>query len=119
MTEKLATELVTDVLDNPGCDVVQRLAIPMPIRMIAQILGVPECDADDFRRQPITELEAVRDKVVDVAEAHLTQAEPAQRAARCAIGIEVGHDQDSLLRMQARTQQCHGLFHVEHVRRRQ
>ncbi|MDX1882245.1 cytochrome P450 [Mycolicibacterium sp. 120270] len=50
MTEKLATELVTDVLDNTGCDVVQRLAIPMPIRMIAQILGVPECDADDFRR---------------------------------------------------------------------
>lgn len=50
MTEKLATELITDVLDNPGCDVVQRLAIPMPIRMIAQILGVPECDVDDFRR---------------------------------------------------------------------
>jgi cytochrome P450 len=50
MTEKLATELVAEVLDNPGCDVVQRVAIPMPIRMIAQILGVPECDADDFRR---------------------------------------------------------------------
>ncbi|KUI41617.1 cytochrome [Mycobacterium sp. IS-1590] len=50
MTEKLATELVTEVIDDPGCDVVQRLAIPMPIRMIAQILGIPECDADDFRR---------------------------------------------------------------------
>jgi cytochrome P450 len=50
ITEKLATELITEVIDNPGCDVVQRLAIPMPIRMIAQILGIPECDADDFRR---------------------------------------------------------------------
>jgi cytochrome P450 len=50
MTEKLAIELVTDVLDNPGCDVVQRLTIPMPIRMIAQILGVPECDVANFRR---------------------------------------------------------------------
>jgi cytochrome P450 len=50
MTEKLAVELVADVLRNPGCDVVQQLAIPMPIRLIAQILGVPECDVGDFRR---------------------------------------------------------------------
>lgn len=50
MTERLAAELVSDVMDNPGCDVVQRLAIPMPIRLIAQILGVPERDVDDFRR---------------------------------------------------------------------
>jgi cytochrome P450 len=50
MTEKLAVELVADLLRNPGCDVVQRLAIPMPIRLIAQILGVPECDVRDFRR---------------------------------------------------------------------
>ncbi|WP_082975612.1 cytochrome P450 [Mycobacterium sp. E2238] len=50
MTEKLAIDLVTDVLKDPGCDVVQRLAIPMPIRLIAQILGVPETDVGDFRR---------------------------------------------------------------------
>lgn len=50
ITEKLAAEVVADVLANPGCDVVQQLAIPMPIRMIAQILGVPECDVGDFRR---------------------------------------------------------------------
>jgi cytochrome P450 len=50
MTEKLAVELVSDVIDDPGCDVVQRLTIPMPIRLIAQILGVPDSDADDFRR---------------------------------------------------------------------
>ena len=50
MVDKLAVELVTDVLANPGCDVVQRLAIPMPIRLIAHILGIPECDVQDFRR---------------------------------------------------------------------
>jgi cytochrome P450 len=50
MTEKLAIELVSEVLSNPGCDVVQRLAIPMPIRLIAQILGVPDTDVGDFRR---------------------------------------------------------------------
>ena len=50
ITEKLAVELVADLLRNPGCDVVQQLAIPMPIRLIAQILGVPECDVRDFRR---------------------------------------------------------------------
>lgn len=50
MAEKLATELVSDMMANPGGDVVARLAIPMPIRVIAQILGVPECDVVDFRR---------------------------------------------------------------------
>jgi cytochrome P450 len=50
MIEKLAEELVLEVLTNPGCDVVQQLAIPMPIRLIAHILGVPECDVSDFRR---------------------------------------------------------------------
>jgi cytochrome P450 len=50
MIDKLALELVSDVLATPGCDVVRQLAIPMPIRMIAQILGVPECDVADFRR---------------------------------------------------------------------
>jgi cytochrome P450 len=50
ITEKLAVELVAGLLRNPGCDVVQQLAIPMPIRLIAQILGIPECDVGDFRR---------------------------------------------------------------------
>jgi cytochrome P450 len=50
MTEKLATELVGDMLNVPECDVVQRLAIPMPIRLIARILGVPDNELNDFRR---------------------------------------------------------------------
>jgi cytochrome P450 len=50
MTEKLAVELVAGMLSKRECDVVQKLAIPMPIRMIAQILGIPESDVGDFRR---------------------------------------------------------------------
>jgi cytochrome P450 len=50
MIDRLATEMVGEVLDNPGCDVVQRLAVPMPVRLIAHLLGVPDTDVDDFRR---------------------------------------------------------------------
>jgi cytochrome P450 len=48
--DRLAAETVHDVLANPGCDVVQRLAIPLPVRLIAQLLGVPDTDVDNFRR---------------------------------------------------------------------
>lgn len=48
--DRLAAETVNEVLANPGCDVVQRLAIPMPVRLIAQLLGVPDTDVGDFRR---------------------------------------------------------------------
>ena len=50
MIDSLATELVGDVLDDPGCDVVQRLAVPMPMRLIAALLGIPDTDVEDFRR---------------------------------------------------------------------
>lgn len=50
MIDRLAAEMVGDVLHNPGCDVVQRLAVPMPVRLIAHLLGVPDTDVDDFRR---------------------------------------------------------------------
>ena len=50
MIDRLATEMVGEVLDNPGCDVVQRLAVPMPVRLIAHLLGIPDDDVDDFRR---------------------------------------------------------------------
>jgi cytochrome P450 len=48
--QQLAAETVRDVLDNPGCDVVQRLSIPVPVRLIAQLLGIPDTDVADFRR---------------------------------------------------------------------
>ena len=50
MIDRLAGELVGEMLDNPGCDVVQRLAVPMPMRLIAHMLGVPDTDVDKFRR---------------------------------------------------------------------
>jgi cytochrome P450 len=50
MIDQLAAEMVGEVLQNPGCDVVQRLAVPMPVRLIAHLLGIPDTDVDDFRR---------------------------------------------------------------------
>lgn len=72
MTEKLAIELVTDVMKDTGCDVVERLTIPMPIRLIAQILGVPDTDVGDFRRWSeravgVMELTPTLSGVVDAA----------------------------------------------------
>lgn len=69
MVDKLATELVADVLANPGCDVVERLAIPMPMRMIAHILGIPDGDVQQFRRwseagMHIIDFEATRQGIV-------------------------------------------------------
>lgn len=48
--DQLATEAVANVLAHPGCDVVDNLAIPMPITVIAQILGIPDRDMKNFRR---------------------------------------------------------------------
>lgn len=48
--DELAAELVSELLANPGSDAVTHLAIPMPIRLIARILGVPERDVANFRR---------------------------------------------------------------------
>ncbi|MGB6149566.1 cytochrome P450 [Mycolicibacter algericus] len=47
--DQMAEELVGDVLANPGCDMVARLAVPLPVRLIAHILGIPEEDQDFFR----------------------------------------------------------------------
>jgi cytochrome P450 len=47
--DQLAHELVSELLANPGSDMVQRLAVPMPMRMIAHILGIPPKDEEFFR----------------------------------------------------------------------
>ncbi|MBW8481794.1 cytochrome P450 [Actinomadura parmotrematis] len=39
--ERLSAELVGGLRGAPGADAVARLAVPMPVRMIAHILGVP------------------------------------------------------------------------------
>nr|WP_249025720.1 hypothetical protein [Mycobacterium intermedium] len=48
--DRLAAELVDDMIASRGCDAVERLTTPMPLRVIAAILGVPESDIADFRR---------------------------------------------------------------------
>jgi beta-dihydromenaquinone-9 omega-hydroxylase len=50
MVDRLARELVAELLERPGTDVVRALAVPMPMRMIAYILGVPPEDEKFFRR---------------------------------------------------------------------
>ncbi|ALR13440.1 hypothetical protein MYCSP_20800 [Mycobacteroides saopaulense] len=47
--DRLAHELMTDLLDNPGVDVVEHLAVPLPMRMIAHVLGIPPEDEAFFR----------------------------------------------------------------------
>ncbi|KRQ18979.1 MULTISPECIES: cytochrome P450 [Mycobacteroides] len=47
--DRLAAELVTGLLDDPGSDVVEHLAVPLPMRMIAHILGIPPEDEAFFR----------------------------------------------------------------------
>jgi beta-dihydromenaquinone-9 omega-hydroxylase len=44
--DRLARELVSELLANPGSEMVQRLAVPMPVQMIAHILGIPPEDED-------------------------------------------------------------------------
>lgn len=48
--DRLAAELVDAMIGDPGSDAVQRLTIPMPIRVIAAIIGIPDSDVRDFRR---------------------------------------------------------------------
>lgn len=50
LIDELAAKLVDDVMTTPGCDVVDRLAVPMPMLLIAHLMGVPDADIDDFRR---------------------------------------------------------------------
>lgn len=71
--DQLAHELVSDLLANPGADVVQRLALPMPIRLIAHILGIPPEDQDFFRRWSD---EAVRVANIEITAKGLAQIPP-------------------------------------------
>jgi cytochrome P450 len=48
--DRLAAELVEGMITEHGCDAVQRLTVPMPLRVIAGIIGVPDSDIADFHR---------------------------------------------------------------------
>lgn len=50
MAKKLATEMVDDLVSTPGSDVMETLATPLPMSLIAHIMGIPDGDFNDFRR---------------------------------------------------------------------
>jgi cytochrome P450 len=47
--DKLAEDMVADLIANPGSDVVKKLAAPMPMMLIAHMLGIPADDVNKFR----------------------------------------------------------------------
>jgi cytochrome P450 len=79
MVDQLGDELVSDLLANPGSDVVQRLAVPMPVRLIAHILGIPPEDEKFFRHWSN---EAVRVANIQMTPRGLWQLVPSLNATR-------------------------------------
>jgi beta-dihydromenaquinone-9 omega-hydroxylase len=77
--EQLARELVSDLLADPGSDMVGRLAVPMPMRMIAHILGIPPNDEGFFRHWSN---EAVRVANIQVTARGLWQMVPTLNGVR-------------------------------------
>ncbi|ORV61232.1 cytochrome P450 [Mycobacterium fragae] len=79
MVDRLAAELVSDLLADPGSDVVERLAVPMPVRLIAHILGIPPEDEKFFR---YWSNEAVRVANIQMTPKGLWQILPSLNATR-------------------------------------
>ncbi len=77
--DQLAAELVDRLLATPGADMVQDLAVPMPIRVIAAILGIPPEDEAFFRHWSN---EAVRVADVEVTARGLSQVAPTLNGVR-------------------------------------
>lgn len=50
IVDRLAREHVAAMMATPGADVVKQLAIPLPVRIIGDLLGIPDKDGADFRR---------------------------------------------------------------------
>lgn len=50
MVDRLARELVSELVAQQSADVVATLAVPMPMRMITHIMGVPADDEATFRK---------------------------------------------------------------------
>lgn len=43
---QVVDELIDDVIDDGGCDFVEAIAKPIPLRMIAKLMGLPAADED-------------------------------------------------------------------------
>lgn len=78
----LAAELVGALRSRDSADAVAALAVPMPVRLIAHILGVPAEDEADFRRWS--------NQVVNVADLGI-RPEQLKRSAEVIAGIWALH----------------------------
>jgi cytochrome P450 len=65
---ELAVELIDDLPAGTPVDVVDRLCAPLPVLAIAELLGVPDGDRNDFRRWSDAAI-AATDGMDDMAEA--------------------------------------------------
>ncbi len=74
-------------------------------------------EIDDFGREPVAVLEAVRHEVIDVG-AERAQAADADRAGRGAVAVVVGHDQQARLGFDRVGEQRRGVVDVRQRRRR-
>lgn len=79
MVDRLADELVSGLLADPAADMVARLAVPMPVRMIAHILGIPPEDEEFFR---YWSNEAIRVANIELTPKGLWQMLPTLNAVR-------------------------------------
>lgn len=79
MVDRLARDLMAEMYSAPTSDVVSTLAVPMPMGMIAHILGIAEDDQAAFRRWSN---ETVRVADINTSIAGLRQIVPALRGFR-------------------------------------
>jgi beta-dihydromenaquinone-9 omega-hydroxylase len=79
MVDRLARDLVGDLLGMPQADVVSILAAPMPMGMITHILGVGDDDQAAFRRWSN---DTVRVADINISKSGLRQMVPAMRGFR-------------------------------------
>src|SRR5437588_3126654 len=77
LIEKLSTEAVDAMLARGTVDVVADLASPLPVKVIAEVLGVPAADYGQFREWSDLAVESLA----------LTDPDDSERAARAIGGI--------------------------------
>ena len=79
MVDRLARDLVSELLSNTPADVVATLAAPMPMGMITHMLGIGDADQEAFRRWSN---DTVRIADVNLSKSGLRQLVPTLRGFR-------------------------------------
>jgi cytochrome P450 len=96
--ERMCDELLDDIADTGEVDLMDTLAFPLPVRVIGELLGVPEADRDGFR--PLV-LAAAKSIEPDMTEEEFAAADAAgqQQADYFTqlIADRTAHPEDDLL----------------------